>query len=127
MNNALVINDDDEICDRISQILEDMGWEVYTAEDERATRRVCESFYPDLVVSDVEMRGGAGFEAISQARRAGRDPYIIAVTRGVYDERIQRVAEVCGADKLVVGPISAEKLRDAIKDGRTTSLLSRLQ
>lgn len=128
MNSALVINDNDEICDRLSQILEDMGWEVYTAEDKLATRRVCESFYPNLVVSDVEMHGGVGFEAISQARRtAGCDPYIIAVTRGACDNRIQRVAKACGADELVVGPISAEKLRVAIMNGRNTCLLSGLQ
>jgi len=126
MKNALVVNDDEIICDRIAQILESTGWEVYTAEDKLGARRVCETFLPVLVVIDVEMQSGVGFEAISQVRRVGHDPYIIAVTRGAYDYKIQRVAEVCGADKVLVGPVSAEKLHAMIQDGRAADLLNRL-
>ena len=126
MNNALVVNDDESICDRLSEILENLGWEVYTADDELGTRRVCETFSPSLIIVDVEMRGGVGFEAMAQARRVGGAPYIIAITRGAYDHKIQSVAEVCGADTIIVGPISAKSLRQAMLNCGAGELLYRM-
>ena len=76
-----------------------------------------------MVVIDVEMCGGVGLETISAIRRADKNLFILAVTRGKDDDTLLKVAEVCGANQHVIGPVSAAKLFAAIEAGRAKDLL----
>ncbi len=120
MSRVLLINDNESIMDRTAGMLEDMGWEVDIATSHKAALLTCIARRPSLAVVDIEMRGGAGLEMISTIRRTDKKLFILAVTRGSQDDTVLKVAEVCGANHHVIGPVSEAKLFAAIEAGRTS-------
>lgn len=120
MSRVLLINDNKPIMDRTAGMLEDMGWEVHIANSQKAALSTCIARRPSLAVVDIQMRGGAGLEMISTIRRTDKKLFILAVTRGSQDDTLLRVAEVCGANHHVIGPVSEAKLFVAIEAGRSS-------
>lgn len=124
VNQVLLVNDDDKIRDRTAAMLIDLSWEVYVANGED---RVFESMVarrPDLLIVDIEMECGTGFEAISTARRLFASLFIVAVTRGGHEGLWSEGASACGADIYIVGPVSKSKLAAAIDSGLDQGLIS---
>ncbi len=120
MSRVLLINDNESIMDRTIGMLEDMGWEVHIAKSHKVALWTCIARRPSLAAVDIEMRGGAGLEMISTIRRTDKKLFILVVTRGSQDDTLLKVAEVCGANRHVIGPVSAAKLFAAIEAGRTS-------
>lgn len=118
MDKALLVNDDEQITERIASMLELFGYEVHVATSETLAARSCVAFRPDVVIVDIEMEGGIGFESIAAARRSSQDALVVAITRGTHKEIWPKVAQVCGARGYVVGPVSSSKLMAAIELGR---------
>lgn len=117
MNRVLLVNDSDEVCNRTATMLVDMGWDVYVANTDELVFQSSVARRPTMLIADIEMEGGAGFEAIATARSLFASLFIVAVTRGSDKEIWPRVAEVCGANSYVAGPVSATKLQEAIDAG----------
>lgn len=124
MNRVLLVNDSDEICNRTATMLVDMGWDVYVASTEELVSQSSVARRPTMLVADIEMEGGTGFEAIATARSLFASLFIVAVTRGSDKEVWPRVAEVCGANSYVAGPVSATKLQEAIDAGVEKGLIN---
>ena len=124
MNQVLLVNDNDEICSRTATMLVDMGWDVYVADKEELVFESTVARRPTMLIADIEMDAGVGFEAIATARSLFPSLFIVAVTRGCDKEIWPRVAEVCGANSYVAGPVSASKLQDAIDAGIEKGLVS---
>ena len=124
MNRVLLVNDDDVICNRTATMLVDLGWDVYVADKEELVFESSVARRPEMLVADIEMDGGIGFEAIATARSLFPSLFIVAVTRGGDKEIWPRVAEVCGANSYVAGPVSATKLQEAIEAGMEKGLVS---
>ncbi|MGI9235455.1 MAG: response regulator [Woeseiaceae bacterium] len=80
MNLVLLVNDNEEVRDRTAAMLTELGWEVFLADSEKLVLESAE-LRPTIMIIDVEMRDGIGFESISTARRLFEDIFIIAVTR----------------------------------------------
>lgn len=120
MSHVPLINDNESITNSTFGMLEDMGWEVYVASSRKAAIYACVARRPSLAVVDIEMRGGTGLEMIATIRRTDKKLFILAVTRGSQDDTLLRVAEVCGANHHVIGPVSEAKLFAAIEAGRTS-------
>lgn len=120
MRRILLINDYGSIMERTARMLDDMGWEVDIATSQKTALWTCNNRRPNLVVVDIEMRGGVGHEIISRIRRTDKKLFILAVTRGSQDDTLLKVAEVCGANHHVIGPVSQAKLFAAIETGRTS-------
>jgi len=116
MSRVLIVNDDDSVIDRTARMLEDMAWEVYTAASDVDVRDVYSVCEPELVIVDVDMQAGIGFETMAAIRRQARLQFIIAVSRGRHEGILENVAEVCGASCFIEGPVSAAKLREAIEE-----------
>ena len=124
MNRVVLVNDDDEICSRTATMLVDMGWDVYVANKDELVFESSVARRPMMLIADLEMEGGVGFEAIATARSLFATLFIVAVTRGRDKELWPRVAEVCGANSYVAGPVSATKLQEAIDAGIDRGLVS---
>lgn len=123
MGPALLVNDHKTIVELTARMLDDLGWEVHIAMSRESALRYCVGPLPEFVVVDIEMRAGEGLETISDIRHANRRAFIVAVTRGNTKELPLRVAEVCGSNHHVIGPISATKLAEAIEIGRSSGFL----
>lgn len=115
MNRALIVNDNDFITNRTAGLLDASVWEVYTTESDVTAPNACAEWRPDLAIVDIDMRGGTGFEAISAIRRTHPCIFIVAVSRGRHEEMPKKVAEACGADHFVGGPVSTSKLQEAVE------------
>ena len=62
--NILVVDDELEIRQLVSEILEDEGYEVTVAENAEQARAACLERRPDLVLLDIWMPGTDGIELL---------------------------------------------------------------
>lgn len=104
-------------------MLEVLGWEVYVASSEEEVFEFIVACRPAFVVVDIEMAGGAGFESIATARSRFSDLFVIAFTRGGNRELWSEMANGRGANRFVVGPVSANKLTESIDAGVADGLV----
>jgi DNA-binding response OmpR family regulator len=117
VKQVLLINNDNQVRNRTAAMLHEAGWEVWMADKDEVVFESLVARRPMMVIVDIEMQGGAGFEAISTARRLYSSLFIVAVTRGKNEELWKRVSVACGASDYVVGPVSPTKLQAAIQSG----------
>ena len=123
MNKALLASDHLESCDRTATILGQLGWDVYIVNSEEHLNEHYGD-HPDLMLVDVEMSDGVGFDLILQARRRFPDAFIIATTRGSDRDLWPGLVKMCGASRYMVGPVSRSKLGGEIDSGMSFGELS---
>lgn len=121
MKQALVVSDDRHYLGRLLEILMSLRWQTRSVTSLEDASKNLEAQESPIVVADLEMSGGKGFELIATARRASHSSQIIAVTRGDNQELWEKVAHVCGADKYLVGPVSRGDLLAVIGEGVTNA------
>jgi DNA-binding response OmpR family regulator len=114
MSVVMLISDDEITTRQVRSTLEGMSFEVVVAATESDVTRLCVAFRPSIVISDIEMQGGMGFESIATVRRLRKDAYIIAVSRNYHQDWWLKVARACGADDYIPGPLAVPGLIDAI-------------
>ena len=117
MNQVLLVNDSEEVMDRTASMLVELGWEVYTAESDEVTFASLVASRPTILIVDVEMDEGVGFQSIATGRRLYTDLFIIAVTRGGDKELWRQLAMSKGADAYLVGPVSMMNISLEIEMG----------
>jgi DNA-binding response OmpR family regulator len=115
MNNAMLASDDANVCDRTATMLTELGWDVYVIAAEELLDDNLSVQVPQLILVDIEMRGGVGFDLILKARRRFADAFIIAATRGQDRDLWPGLVDMCGADRYMVGPVSKSKLSGLIE------------
>jgi len=119
IKNILVVDDDDSIQELIRIILTRNGYNVTQAVDgEDAIHKYMES-KPDLVVSDISMPGGDGFNVaiIIRSKEKGGQKTPILLISAFYDEYSNREnAKRCGADGFLPKPFTQSQLLEAIQN-----------
>jgi CheY-like chemotaxis protein len=81
--NLLIVDDEPATRILLSQIFQQMGYEVRTANDGFSALEMIRSGEPDILLSDLNMPGMSGFELLSVVRRRLPSMYVIA-TSGAY-------------------------------------------
>jgi len=112
MANILVVEDEPAIAESLAYSLRRDGYGVQTAgtlgEAERAVGKV------DLVILDLMLPDGSGFELLAQLRRRPEPPAVIILSSR--DQEADRVAGLeTGADDYVTKPFSMRELLLRIK------------
>lgn len=115
MNKAMLASDDANVCDRTATMLTELGWDVYVISAEELLDVNLSVQVPQLVLVDIEMRNGVGFDLILKARRRFADAFIVAATRGGDRDLWPGLVDMCGADRYMVGPVSKSKLASQIE------------
>jgi CheY-like chemotaxis protein len=103
---VLVVDDEEDIRDYLSTVLEDAGFNVMTAADgEEALRRV-ETTVPDFVSLDLVMPKKSGLRFLHDLRRKQewRHIPVVVVTAHANDDLGQRDFQNIFSDKKVTGP-----------------------
>jgi two-component system, OmpR family, response regulator len=117
----LVVDDEKTILELLSGSLRLAGFEVTTAASGTEAVRAAASRRPDLVLLDVMMPDGDGFDALRRMRSAGIELPVIFLT--ARDEESDRVNGFdLGADDYVTKPFSLSELL-----GRIRAVLRRTQ
>jgi two-component system OmpR family response regulator len=126
----LVVDDEATILELLSGSLRFAGFEVVTAASGAEAVRAAASARPDLILLDVMMPDGDGFEVVHQLRAAGPDiPVIFLTARDEVPDRVNGFA--AGADDYVTKPFSLDevlaRIRAVLKRTRQAAAGSRLR
>src|SRR5262245_40110545 len=115
----LVVDDEPDVREMLQEALTDMACDVTTAASAREALAAMEQSAPDLVITDVHMRGMSGVElcaAIKADPRYQLIPVVILTAVADLDDRVSGLA--AGADDFFAKPVDFLELRT-----RVTALL----
>jgi two-component system OmpR family response regulator len=110
----LVVEDEEMILELLSGSLRFAGFDVVTAASGAEALHAVRASRPDLVLLDVMLPDGDGFEVVRRLRSSGPDVPVIFVT--ARDEVHERVAGLAlGADDYVTKPFSLDEVLERIR------------
>lgn len=115
---AVVIEDDPDIRDLISSVLQQSGFQVHVASDGATGVDAVEGHRPDITTVDLGLPGIDGFEVVRQVRLLS-DCYVIIISART-DEVDTLMALNTGADDFITKPFRPRELR-----ARVTAMLRR--
>ena len=104
----LIVEDDLGIATILRDNLVIDGFEVRLASTAVDALRECQSFAPDLVLLDITLPDGDGFELCQVLRHGGRRPVIFVSARGQRADKVRGLG--LGADDYVTKPFDIEEL-----------------
>ena len=106
--SVLIIDDDAELCELVTEYLESEGFEVEAVYDGPSGVERCLSANPELVILDVMLPGLGGFAVLKRIREDSRVPVIMLTARGEEVDRI--VGLEMGADDYLPKPFNPREL-----------------
>jgi CheY-like chemotaxis protein len=112
---VLVVDDNRDAAEMISQLLEEAGHEVQTAVDASQALSMADAFHPQIAILDIGLPVIDGYSLGRELRaRMGRaTPVLIALT-GYGQEQDQRRSAEAGFTSHVVKPVDADGLIDLV-------------
>ncbi|MFT4690456.1 MAG: hybrid sensor histidine kinase/response regulator [Verrucomicrobiia bacterium] len=114
MSKILVVDDDDQLRQTIIVVLKLHGFEPLEANNGGDALEIAREHLPDLIISDVNMPGQNGFEALASIRQ---DPTTAAIPlilmTGEMDSNMRKGMEL-GADDFLTKPFAMPELLKAI-------------
>ncbi|MDF1536106.1 MAG: response regulator [bacterium] len=116
--DILIVDDDTSIQELLRIILTKHGYTVHQATNgEEAIHRYME-VDPDLVISDISMPKGDGFNVaiiIRSKERDGKNIPILLISAFYDDHANVKNAERCGASAFLPKPFTQKQLMDAVE------------
>ncbi|WP_395017186.1 response regulator [Dongia sp.] len=116
--SILLVDDNEEARVTVARILEMSGYGVVQAANAKSASALLKDHTPDLVITDIFMPEGDGFEMLSELR--DRDPKIpvIAMSGGGAHNGLDvlAIAGRLGAKKVLYKPFARRQLLDAITE-----------
>ena len=106
--SILIIDDDVELCELVTDYLEDEGFDTTSVHDGVKGVERCLTDEPELVILDVMLPGLGGFAVLSKIREASKVPVIMLTARGEDVDRI--VGLEMGADDYLPKPFNPREL-----------------
>jgi PAS domain S-box-containing protein len=113
----LVIDDESDIRDVMSVILEDAGYHVVTAPDGESGFMACVEIAPQIVTTDIRMPGISGIQVLEKIKAHDPDIEVIVVTAfGEIEIAVQALQ--LDASDFITKPIANDALFMALKRAR---------
>ena len=119
-NQILIIDDDAELCELLSDFLQLEGFSVDAIHDGRQALDSVSRQPPDVIVLDIMLPGMQGLEVLRKLRQSSRLPVIMLTARGEVMDRV--VGLEIGADDYLPKPFEPRELV-----ARIQSILRRVQ
>ena len=108
MRMILLVEDEASITEPLSAALAREGWATHVTPSAKAAPGLVDTLAPDLVLLDVMLEDGSGFDVCREIRQRSRVPIIMLTARGEEFDRV--IGLELGADDYVVKPFSAREL-----------------
>jgi len=106
---VLIVDDDRIILESLSELLQLEGYEVETAADLKAALERCEKMPVDLVLTDVNMPGGDGFELLHVVRKRWPETAVLMMTGyGTIESAVEAIK--LGAYDYLTKPINDDEI-----------------
>ncbi len=114
--NLLVVDDEPQILQAVSGILQDEGFEVITAPDGETALNLAAAEPPDLVLLDITLPGLDGLEVLSELKRQQPAlPVIMISAYGSVENAVK--ATRLGAYDFIEKPPNADKILLSVRNG----------
>lgn len=107
--SVLAVDDEVHICEIVSEILEESGLEVMTAQSAEEALSLCENKTFDLILTDLKMPGMGGVELIRHVSERYPDT-ATAILSSHSDVDAARAAISSGVSAYILKPINSEEL-----------------
>lgn len=120
MNKVLIVDDDEELCELVSEYLSVEGFETQCVHDGESGLSAAVGGTYDLAILDVMLPKMNGFEVLRQLREKSKLPVLMLTARGDDTERI--VGLEIGADDYLPKPFNPRELV-----ARLRAILRRMQ
>ena len=112
MNRILLVEDDEDLCELMQEILQGDGYEIEIAHNGAQALALNFVEPADLVITDVFMPKINGLETIVELRKQNPDLHFIAISGG--GEETLSLARKIGAHATLGKPFSCDKLLRAV-------------
>jgi len=114
----LVVDDNEEFLEEITDTLNCSGFEVSTVSNGEAALRFVQKVSPELILLDIKMRGLSGFQV---ADRLSKNPVtseipIIAITGVFTREGDDKLMKICSIKKCLNKPFAIHELMNVIEE-----------
>jgi two-component system response regulator RegX3 len=109
----LMVEDEESITVPLAEALEREGFDTQVSGTVQEALELTEGALPDLVLLDVMLPDGSGYDVCRRLRERSRVPIIMLTARGEETDRI--VGLELGADDYVVKPFSAREVAARIR------------
>jgi two-component system nitrogen regulation response regulator NtrX len=114
MGSVLIVDDEPDICNMLSGILKDEGYDVFTARScEEGERSFLEN-EPDVVLLDVWLPDGDGVEVLKKLKNKNSRSQFIMISGHSNIETAVRALKL-GADDFLEKPLSIDKTLNSVK------------
>jgi CheY-like chemotaxis protein len=115
--SVLIVDDDPSLRETLCRMVESVGYDVRCAEDARMAIESVIHHMPDIIITDIYMPAGDGFELLNWLRNNGIRTPVIAMSgstsgTGEYDQLA--VAQNLGAAAVIDKPFRQSKLVETI-------------
>lgn len=112
--NILIVEDNEETCEYLKNLLEENGFQVRIARDGGQAHSSFAMYKPDFVIMDLILPGESGFE-ICERLKAQRENIPIMMLSAIDLESSRNLAAKAGADGYLSKPIRASELLETIR------------
>lgn len=115
--SVLIVDDDPDLRETLRHMVASVGYDVQCVEDARAAIAIIAVRRPDIVISDIYMPAGDGFELLNWLRNNGVNIPVIAMSgsnSGAAEYDQLSVAEHLGASAVIDKPFRQSKLVETI-------------
>jgi two-component system, OmpR family, phosphate regulon response regulator PhoB len=109
----LMVEDEESITVPLSEALDREGFDTQVAGTVAEALEKAEQQMPDLVLLDVMLPDGSGYDVARTLRERSRVPIIMLTARGEESERVRGLAT--GADDYIVKPFSVPELSARVR------------
>jgi len=116
MTRVLIVDDSPTEMQLLTNIMEEHGYDVITAENGEEGVAMAKSSQPDVILMDVVMPGMNGFQAtrqISKSEETAHIPVIIITTKDQETDRIWGLRQ--GAKDFLTKPVQEGKLLTTVR------------
>jgi CheY-like chemotaxis protein len=111
---VLVVDDEAAVRDSLSELLSGVGYRVIVAENARTALVQVDREDPDLVLTDIYMEMGDGYELISALRQRHAALPVVAMSAGRYGYDTLQAALHLGANAVIDKPFPGAGLVETI-------------
>ncbi|HOV89258.1 MAG TPA: UDP-3-O-acyl-N-acetylglucosamine deacetylase [Syntrophorhabdaceae bacterium] len=116
MKKVLIIDDEKNILDILSPMLEDEGFKVFKAMDGKMGLSIFEKEQPDIILLDVWMPEMDGIETLREIKKKNKDSIVIIISgHGTISTAVEAVK--MGAFDFLEKPLTIEKTLEVISRG----------
>ncbi|MBI1911068.1 MAG: sigma-54-dependent Fis family transcriptional regulator [Deltaproteobacteria bacterium] len=120
----LIIEDNDGICQLLSEALEDEGYETATANDANTGLNKFRDRHPEVVLLDMQLPGTDGFKVLESIKKLDKDSLVIMLT-AYQDARDVVRAMRLGAYDCISKPFNRTELKIVIQNALHTRHLTK--